>query len=135
MTEYAPGEVKYKLATLRSEVGEMALTYIHELEQINSTTLAQLNYNNGELIIENEKLRKENEELEAQIAKLKNQKVFLLQRVDSYDNSIDKQFYTTDEELAKEWDDYYRRNYYYGEAIELKEFSDKERVKEELENG
>ena len=33
MTEYAPGEVKYKLATLRSEVGEMALTYIHELDQ------------------------------------------------------------------------------------------------------
>lgn len=63
MTEYAPGEVKYRLATLRNEVGEMALTYIHELEQINSTTLAQLNYNNGELIIENEKLRKDNEEL------------------------------------------------------------------------
>ncbi len=64
----------------------------------------------------------------------KKRKVFLLQRVDSYDNSIDKQFYTTDEELAKEWNNYYRRNYYYGQAIELEEFTDKERIKEELEN-
>lgn len=65
---------------------------------------------------------------------IKNRKIFLLQRVDSYDNFIDKQFYTTDEELAKKWDDYYRCNYYYGQAIELEEFSDKERVKEELES-
>jgi len=62
------------------------------------------------------------------------QKIFLLQRVDSYDNSIDKQFYTTDEELAKEWNNYYRRNYYYGQAIELEEFTDKERIKKELES-
>jgi len=62
------------------------------------------------------------------------QKMFLLQRVDSYDNSIDKQFYTTDEELAKEWNNYYRRNYYYGQAIELEEFTDKERIKKELES-
>ena len=74
------------------------------------------------------------EGLEKQIEKMKNQKVFLLQRVDSYDNSIDKQFYTTDEELAKEWNNYYKRNYYYGQAIELEEFSDKERIKEELES-
>ena len=74
------------------------------------------------------------EGLEKQIEKIKNQKVFLLQRVDSYDNSIDKQFYTTDEELAKEWNNYCRRNYYYGQAIELEEFSDKERIKEELES-
>jgi len=72
--------------------------------------------------------------LEAQIEKMRKQKVFLLQRVDSYDNSIDKQFYTTDEELAKEWNNYYRRNYYYGQAIELEEFSDKERIKDELES-
>lgn len=74
------------------------------------------------------------EELEKQIEKMKNQKVFLLQRIDSYDNSIDKQFYTTDEELAKEWNNYYKRNYYYGQAIELEDFSDKERIKEELES-
>lgn len=74
------------------------------------------------------------EELEEQINKMKNRKVFLLQRVDSYDNSLDKRFYTTDEELAKEWNDYYRRNYYYGQAIELEEFTDKERVKDELES-
>ena len=65
---------------------------------------------------------------------IKSQKVFLLQRVDSYDSSIDKQFYTTDEELAKKWNDFYKRNYYYGQAIELEEFSDKERVREELES-
>lgn len=65
---------------------------------------------------------------------VKKQKVFLLQRVDSYDSTIDKQFYTTDEEIAKEWDKYVKRNYWYGQAIELEEFSDKERVKDELES-
>jgi len=73
--------------------------------------------------------------LENRIEQFEKRKVFLLQRVDSYDNSIDKQFYTTDEELAKEWNGYYKRNYWYGEAIELEEFSEKERVKEELERG
>lgn len=73
-------------------------------------------------------------ELQKQIEGMENRKVFLLQRVDSYDSSIDKQFYTTDEELAKKWNDFYKRNYYYGQAIELEEFSNKERVKEELES-
>ena len=74
-------------------------------------------------------------ELEAQIEKMKNQKVFLLQRVDTDDHTIDKWLYTTDEDIAKEWNDYYKPNYCYGQAIELKEFSDKERIREELENG
>lgn len=59
-------------------------------------------------------------ELQQQIEKMKNRKVFLLQRVDSSDNSIDKQFYTTDEEFAKEWDDYHKCNH--GKTIELEEF-------------
>lgn len=83
----------------------------------------------------NTRLKKENADLEAQIEKMKNQKVFLLQRVDAHDSVIDKQFYTTDEELAKEWDACVKHSYWYGEAIELKEFSDKERLREELENG
>lgn len=75
------------------------------------------------------------EELEAQIAKMKNRKVFLLQKVKVgvCDTTIDKQFYTTDEELAKEWDGYYKCNY--GQAIELEEISDKEQVREELDIG
>ena len=35
MTKYTPEEVKYKLAVANKEIGEMALTYIHELEQTN----------------------------------------------------------------------------------------------------
>lgn len=77
------------------------------------------------------KLESRIEELEEQLEK---RKVFLLQRVDSYDNSIDKQFYTTDEELAKEWNDYYKRNYWYGQAIELEKFSNKDKIIEELES-
>ncbi len=73
-------------------------------------------------------------DLEAQIEKMKNQKVFLLQRVDTDDYTIDEQFYTTDEEIAKEWDKYYKPNYWYGQAIELEEFSDKERIREELKS-
>lgn len=73
-------------------------------------------------------------ELKAQIEKMKKQKVFLLQIVDTDDHTIDEQFYTTDEEIAKEWDKYYKPNYCYGQAIELEEFSDKERVREKLGN-
>lgn len=79
-------------------------------------------------------LKRRVEALKKQNRKLKGQRVFLLQRVDSYDNSIDKQFYTTDEEVAKEWNNFYKRNYYYGQAIELEEFTDKEHIKEELES-
>lgn len=67
--------------------------------------------------------------------KIKSQKVFLLQIVDSDDYTIDSQFYTTDEEIAKEWDKYYKQNYCFGQAIELEELSDKERMKEELESN
>lgn len=69
-----------------------------------------------------------------QMAEKKNRKVFLLQRVDAYDSSIDKQFYTTDEELAKEWNSYAKHNCWYAEAIELKEFTDKEQIKEILDD-
>jgi len=51
----------------RVSILEKSIKYIEELEKINSETLAQLNHSNGELIIENEKLRKENEELKEHI--------------------------------------------------------------------
>lgn len=72
--------------------------------------------------------------LENRIEELEKRKVFLLQRVDADDYTIDKQFYTTDEELAKEWDKYVKRSYWYGQAIELEEFSNKERIRDELES-
>ena len=73
-------------------------------------------------------------DLEEQIEKMKNRKVFLLQIVDADDHTVDNQCYTTDEEIAKEWDEYYKPNYCYGQATELEEFSDKERIREELES-
>jgi len=36
MRDYTPEEVKYRLAVTNTAVGEMALTYIHELEQSNN---------------------------------------------------------------------------------------------------
>ena len=53
MTEYTPGEVKYKLATANEAIGEMALTYINELEQINfrlqgENKQLKIDYNNLE---------------------------------------------------------------------------------------
>lgn len=71
------------------------------------------------------------EELEEQLKK----KVFLLQIVDADDYTIDRQFYTTDEEIAKEWDKYDKYNCNYGQAIELEELSDKEQMKKELGNS
>ena len=71
-------------------------------------------------------------DLEQQIEKMKSRKVFLLQIVDADDYTVDSQFYTTDEDIAKEWDKYDKHNYCFGQAIELEELSDKERMREEL---
>lgn len=53
MKEYTPGEVKYKLATANEAIGEIALTYINELEQINfrlqgENKQLKIDYNNLE---------------------------------------------------------------------------------------
>ena len=59
-------EIKYRLSDLGVQIGNIAIEYITELEkenarlkEINTHTLSQLNLDNGELIIENEKLKKE----------------------------------------------------------------------------
>lgn len=104
---------------------------------------------NAELKKENEIFKKANEiiaqqrddrdadisKLESRIEELEEQfkkKVFLLQIVDADDHTIDSQFYTTDEEIAKEWDKYDKYNCNYGQAIELEELSDKEQMRKEL---
>lgn len=62
MTEYTSGEVKYKLATANEAIGEMALTYINELEQINF----RLQGENKQLKIDYNNLEKEISELKEQ---------------------------------------------------------------------
>jgi len=59
MKEYTSGEVKYKLATANEAIGEMALTYINELEQINF----RLQGENKQLKIDYNNLEKENAEI------------------------------------------------------------------------
>ena len=92
-----------------------------ELEQENNKLLDVINNQDVKIA-----------DLEQQIEKMKNRKVFLLQIVDADDYTVDSQFYTTDEDIAKEWDKYDKHNYCFGQAIELEELSDKERMREEL---
>ena len=130
------GKLLQRITQLEKDVTEnesdCSMCDFPKLKQDLEKQVADLEWQLQEVAKDNDNYQKENKRLEEQLEKMKNRKVFLLQIVDADDYTIDRRFYTTDEEIAKEWDKYDKYNCCFGQAIELEELSNKEQLREEL---